>query len=51
MTIRNRGEPSGFSKVAAPMMSRAMHRANNKDLHRFKVILKSGTAQSISKAG
>jgi hypothetical protein len=51
MTIRNRGEPSGLSKVAVPMMSRAMHRANNKDLNRLKVILESGTAQSISKAG
>ena len=39
MTIRNRGEPSGFSRVAAPMMSRAMRRANNKDLQRLKAIL------------
>jgi len=28
MTLRNRGEPSGFSKVAAPMMAAAMRRAN-----------------------
>ncbi|HEX4862469.1 MAG TPA: SRPBCC family protein [Acidimicrobiales bacterium] len=51
MTIRNRGEPSGFAKVAAPMMSRAMRRANNKDLRRLKVILESGEARSISNAG
>ena len=51
MTIRNRGEPSGFSKVAAPMMSRAMRRANNKDLHRLKSILESGEARSTSNAG
>jgi uncharacterized membrane protein len=48
MTIRNRGEPSGFSKVAAPMMSRAMRRANNKDLQRLKAILEAGGPQSIS---
>jgi Polyketide cyclase / dehydrase and lipid transport len=39
MTLRNRGTPSGFSKVAAPMMSRAMRRANAKDLARLKEIL------------
>ena len=32
MTLRNRGEPSGFSKVAAPVMAKAMRRANGKDL-------------------
>src|SRR5499427_9325470 len=31
MTLRNRGEPSGFSKVVAPMMAAAMRRANGKD--------------------
>lgn len=39
MTLRNRGEPSGFSKVAAPMMAGMMRRANNKDLSRLKSIL------------
>jgi hypothetical protein len=39
MTLRNRGEPSGFSKVAAPMMAAAMRRANTKDLARLKTIL------------
>ena len=39
MTLRNRGTPSGFSKVAAPMMKAAMRRANNKDLARLKEIL------------
>jgi uncharacterized membrane protein len=48
MTIRNRGEPSGFSKVAAPMMSRAMRRANNKDLQRLKAILESNTPRSAA---
>jgi uncharacterized protein YndB with AHSA1/START domain len=41
MTLRNRGEPSGFSKVAGPMMAAAMRRANRKDLARLKAILES----------
>ena len=39
MTLRNRGEPSGFSKVATPMLTAAMRRANRKDLARLKEIL------------
>jgi uncharacterized membrane protein len=41
MTLRNRGEPSGFSKVGAPMMARAMRRANASDLREIKRILES----------
>lgn len=41
MTLRNRGEPSGFGKLAAPLMSAAMRRANAKDLARLKSILEA----------
>ena len=39
MTLRNRGEPSGFAKVTGPVMARAMQRANRKDLRRLREIL------------
>ena len=41
MTLRNRGEPSGFSGLAAPLMAGAMRRANGKDLTRLKSILEA----------
>lgn len=41
MTLRNRGRPSGFGKVAAPVMRNAIRRANAKDLARLKEILES----------
>ncbi len=41
MTLRNRGEPSGFAGVAAPLMSVAMRRANQKDLTRLKSLLEA----------
>jgi uncharacterized protein YndB with AHSA1/START domain len=43
MTLRNRGEPSGFTKVAAPVLAAAMRRANRKDLARLKEILERST--------
>jgi hypothetical protein len=39
MKLRNRGEPAGFSKLAAPAMASAMRRANRKDLEALKRIL------------
>ena len=41
MTLRNRGEPAGFSRIAAPMIAIAMRRANTKDLERLKAGLES----------
>ena len=39
MTLRNRGEPAGFSRVVAPFMARAVRRANVKDLAKLKELL------------
>ena len=39
MTLENRGEPTGFSRVAAPLMEAAMRRANRKDLAALARIL------------
>jgi uncharacterized membrane protein len=44
MSLRNRGEPSGFAAVTAPLMTRAMRRANRQDLARLKALLESKTA-------
>jgi hypothetical protein len=44
MVLRNRGTPSGFSKVAAPAMAAAMRRANKNDLKRLKEICEAGAA-------
>ncbi len=41
MTLRNRGEPSGFAGLAAPALSLAMRRANTKDLAALKALLES----------
>ena len=39
MRLRNRGEPSGFSALLAPLMSGAVRRANRKDLSTLKQVL------------
>ena len=44
MTLRNRGQPAGFSKLAAPVLAAAMRRANRNDLKRLKAILETNPA-------
>jgi hypothetical protein len=41
MTLRNRGEPAGFARMAAPIMAAAMRRANRKDLARLRTIVEA----------
>lgn len=42
MTLRNRGEPGGFSRLVAPFMAHAMQRANRQDLMALRRLLESG---------
>jgi len=44
MTLCNRGEPAGFSKLTAPVLAAAMRRANRNDLKRLKAILETKPA-------
>jgi uncharacterized protein YndB with AHSA1/START domain len=41
MTLRNRGQPSGFSKVSGPLLASAMRRATRKDLMALKRLLEN----------
>jgi hypothetical protein len=39
MSLRNRGTPSGFSRIVQPLLSVAIRSANRKDLRRLKALL------------
>jgi hypothetical protein len=45
MTLRNRGEPRGFTRLVAPFMRTAMRKANQKDLARLKTLLEGAVLQ------
>ena len=39
MTLRNRGQRAGFSRLLAPLIVPAMRRTNRKDLTTLKILL------------
>lgn len=41
MTLRNRAEPAGLSKVSASLAARAMRRTDRKHLRRLKAVLEA----------
>jgi hypothetical protein len=41
MSLRNRGEPTGFAGLAAPFMAIAIRNANRKDLRSLRAVLEA----------
>lgn len=44
MVLRNQGEPAGFSRISAPVVARAMRRANERDLAELARLVEAGAA-------
>ena len=42
MTLRNRGEPTGFGRLAGLVMAPAVRRANRRDLARLQQLVEGG---------
>jgi len=51
MTLRNRGEPAGFAKLAAPVIAHAMRRAMTNDLQRLAEMLQRQVASPHGPSG
>jgi hypothetical protein len=47
MTLRNTGEPAGFSRLAAAAMAPMMRAANRRDLRDLKRILEAGRVPAL----
>lgn len=41
MTLRNRGQPAGFFRLATPLVAIAVRRANRKDLRKLRAVLET----------
>jgi len=41
MTLRNRGEPSGFPRLVTPLTAVAVRRANRKDLRKLRAVIQA----------
>ena len=46
MTLRNTGEPAGFSRLIVPFMALAMRSANRKDLARLKALMEAANGKT-----
>jgi hypothetical protein len=51
MTLRNRGTPTGFSKLIEPFMAQAVRRANRKDLAKLKSVLEEAQPSTGHSSG
>ena len=51
MTLRNRGEPSGFANLAGPLMAAQMRKSTSRDLQLLKSILEKRLDQQTLELG